>query len=43
VHLDPVLIFSLSCPEGAEGRGEEANGFSGSNTLPSPRLDGEGE
>jgi tetratricopeptide (TPR) repeat protein len=31
--LDTVLDFSLSSPEGGEGRGEEADGFSSSNPL----------
>jgi hypothetical protein len=44
-HLDTVLDFSLSSPEGGEGRGEEADGFSSSNPLTptlSPLGRGEG-
>ncbi len=36
-HLDTVLVFSLSSPEGGEGWGEEVNGFPGSKPL-SPTL-----
>ena len=46
VHLEMVLVFSLSSPEGGEGRGEEADGFTGSNPLIptlSPLGRGEGE
>jgi len=33
VQLEIVLVFSLASPEGGEGRGEEADGFTGSNPL----------
>jgi V/A-type H+-transporting ATPase subunit I len=43
--LGSVSVFPLSSPEGGEGRGEEADGFSGSNLLTptlSPHGRGEG-
>ena len=45
VHLEMVLVFSLASPEGGEGRGEETDGFTGSNPLTptlSPLGRGEG-
>ncbi len=40
-HLDTVLVFSLSSPEGGEGWGEEVNGFPGSKPLPMNRVVGQ--
>jgi len=44
-HLDIAPGFSLSSPEGGEGRGEEASVFAAQNPSPqpSPRLGGERE